>query len=126
VCADGPLELSGALIIAGIPATGARLCRCGQSASKPFCDDSQERSGFRARGEVPPIDEPQVEAAPGRTRVQPIADGPLALWGPVRIVGDSGKTITCCNGPTLCRCGHSANKPFCDGAHAAAGFRAPA
>lgn len=126
VCEDGPLALSGALMIAGTPATGARLCRCGRSQRKPWCDDSHRDAGFVADGEVPPIDEPQAQARPGRTRVQPIADGPLVLFGPVQIVSDQGRPITCCNGPTLCRCGHSANKPFCDGSHAAGGFRAPA
>jgi len=126
VCTNGPLEMTGALMIAGTPATRARLCRCGHSANKPYCDDSHLHSGFCAAGELPPIDEPQAEPLPGRTRVQPIADGPLALWGPVQIVSDGGRPITCCAGPTLCRCGHSANKPFCDGSHATAGFRAPA
>lgn len=126
VCEDGPLELSGALMIAGTPATGARLCRCGRSQRKPWCDDSHFDAGFVADGEVPPIDEPQAEVTPVRTRVQPIADGPLLLWGPVQIVGDQGRPVTRCIGPTLCRCGYSANKPFCDGSHAAAGFTASA
>ncbi len=126
VCQNGPLELSGALMIAGTPATSARLCRCGRSQRKPWCDDSHFDAGFVADGEVPPIDEPQAEGLPGRTRVQPIADGPLVLHGAVQIVSDPGRPVTCCVGPTLCRCGHSANKPFCDGSHAGAGFTAPA
>ncbi|MEN9630027.1 MAG: hypothetical protein RJA10_3255 [Pseudomonadota bacterium] len=122
VCENGPLEVEGSLMIAGAPATRARLCRCGRSANKPYCDGSHADAGFRATGEVPPIDEPQAGVPPGRLRIQPIADGPLVLWGAVELCSDSGRIITHCNGPTLCRCGHSANKPFCDGSHAAAGF----
>lgn len=124
VCENGPLELEGALVIAGAPATRARLCRCGQSANKPYCDSSHAGGGFSAPGEIPPIDEPQAELVPGRLRVQPIAGGPLVLWGPVALCSDSGRTITQCHGPTLCRCGQSGNKPFCDGSHAATGFAA--
>jgi porphyrinogen peroxidase len=126
VCTDGPLEVEGALLIAGAPATRARLCRCGRSTNKPYCDGSHADTGFRADGEVPPIDEPQAAVAPQRLRIQPIADGPLVLHGAVALCTDSGRVITHCQGPTLCRCGHSANKPFCDGSHAAAGFRAEA
>jgi CDGSH-type Zn-finger protein len=34
--------------------------------------------------------------------------------------GLAGRTVI-----TLCRCGHSANKPFCDGSHNSAGFIDP-
>jgi putative iron-dependent peroxidase len=122
VCKDGPLEAEGALWIAGAPARHARLCRCGHSANKPYCDGSHADVGFAADGEIPPIDEPQAAVPPGRLRIQPVADGPLVLWGAVELCSDSGRIITHCNGPTLCRCSHSANKPFCDGSHAAAGF----
>lgn len=124
VCSNGPLALEGSLLIAGQAAAQARLCRCGHSATKPWCDGSHAGAGFGAAGELPPIDEPQIEVTPGRLRVQPIADGPLVLHGAVAVCSDSGRVITRCAGPTLCRCGQSANKPFCDGSHAAAGFSA--
>lgn len=51
---DGPLMLSGPVeICTGTGRTidrvdGARLCRCGGSATKPFCDGTHARIGFRA------------------------------------------------------------------------------
>ena len=51
---DGPLQVRGNMEI--ISGTGrvvariesARLCRCGASNTKPFCDGSHERIGFRS------------------------------------------------------------------------------
>ncbi|WP_326541048.1 Dyp-type peroxidase [Pseudorhodoferax sp.] len=126
VLADGPLLCEGTLRIAGRTATQARLCRCGRSAGAPYCDDSHLQGGFRASGEVPPVDEPQVDVPPTVLQVEAMPDGPLLLHGPVTLASDSGRVITRCHGPTLCRCGQSANKPFCDGSHAAVGFSAAA
>jgi hypothetical protein len=44
-----------------------------------------------------------------------------AIWvrGGVELVGANGKTYELRNRMTLCRCGRSSNKPFCDGSHAA-------
>ena len=58
--------------------------------------------------------------APPRVNVIRIREnGPLALHAEVRIAGqDAGMRVT------LCRCGASANKPFCDGSHVAKGFAA--
>ncbi len=48
--------------------------------------------------------------------------GPLWLRGGVQLVGAEGFAYEVRNRMTLCRCGASKNKPFCDGAHAAIGF----
>lgn len=53
------------------------------------------------------------------------ADGPLVVRGRVRIVSEDGTAWEVRNRVTLCRCGESANKPFCDGTHQTIGFRDP-
>ncbi|MEO8494566.1 MAG: CDGSH iron-sulfur domain-containing protein [Planctomycetota bacterium] len=52
-------------------------------------------------------------------------NGPLLVEGSFKLVDAAGNEVPLpANKPAiaLCRCGHSANKPFCDGAHKAAGF----
>ena len=45
--------------------------------------------------------------------------GPIWVRGGIRVVSSDGKTYEVRNRMTLCRCGQSSNKPFCDGSHAA-------
>jgi CDGSH-type Zn-finger protein len=45
--------------------------------------------------------------------------GPLWVRGGIEIVGADGVAYEVRNRVTLCRCGASSNKPFCDGSHAA-------
>ncbi|MFZ0661573.1 MAG: CDGSH iron-sulfur domain-containing protein [Acidobacteriaceae bacterium] len=54
-------------------------------------------------------------------------NGPFRVEGPFKLVDANGVEWdlggkTCIS---LCRCGHSANKPFCDGTHKTIGFQAP-
>ncbi len=46
-----------------------------------------------------------------------IKDGPLWVRGGIELVGDDGFVYETLNRLTLCRCGESKNKPYCDGAH---------
>jgi CDGSH-type Zn-finger protein len=51
-------------------------------------------------------------------------NGPLRLEGDITLVDQDGKPFGL-GGRTalgLCRCGQSANKPFCDGSHGKVGF----
>lgn len=53
-------------------------------------------------------------------------DGPLLITGPVKLEDHEGNAYDLGGKETiaLCRCGATANRPFCDGAHKAAGFKA--
>ena len=59
------------------------------------------------------------EAAPLVNTVGLRENGPLAFHGALQIAGQALS-----NRATLCRCGASKNKPYCDGSHTAAGFTA--
>jgi hypothetical protein len=50
--------------------------------------------------------------------------GPLWLRGGIPLISADGSAYEERNRMTLCRCGASKNKPFCDGAHASIKFRA--
>ena len=49
--------------------------------------------------------------------------GPIWLRGGVQVIGSDGFHYEVRNRVTLCRCGASKNKPFCDGTHAAIKFK---
>ena len=49
--------------------------------------------------------------------------GPLWVRGGVRVDSEDGQAYEVRNRVTLCRCGASRNKPFCDGSHASIKFR---
>jgi CDGSH-type Zn-finger protein len=52
-------------------------------------------------------------------------NGPYLISGTATYIDAEGNEQTT-TGTTiaLCRCGHSKNKPFCDGSHRSAGFEA--
>jgi len=65
-----------------------------------------------------------AEPVPGRSRVILVADGPLYVHGQIEIAASDGTVQLVDTRVALCRCGASENKPFCDGSHTRAGFRA--
>lgn len=63
-----------------------------------------------------------VSEAANVLRVCP--DGPNVVTGDIVVEGRSGRREL--QTAVLCRCGHSMDKPFCDGAHVRMGFADPA
>ena len=172
------------------------LCRCGESAEKPFCDHACERISFvgeetadrgptaarrspregkgvilyddgslctqagfcrnrrtdvwELAGDADDEDERArfvtmvhhcpsgwltfAESADPDTTVEPALEPSIGIepnasyWvrGGIPVVSEDGAPYEVRNRQTLCRCGHSRNKPFCDGSHKPARFTDPA
>ena len=49
--------------------------------------------------------------------ITPLPDGPCEVAGPTSISAPDGTVLKEGEKAYLCRCGQSANKPFCDGTH---------
>lgn len=75
-----------------------------------------KRTGLALEPELPVsigvVDDPAEQCA-----------GPLWLRGGIPLVAADGTAYEVRNRVTLCRCGQSENKPFCDGTHVAINFR---
>ena len=57
-------------------------------------------------------------------RLTAVPDGPYRLEGDVTILDRDDRPLAERRSPVfLCRCGRSADKPFCDGSHARTGWK---
>jgi CDGSH-type Zn-finger protein/uncharacterized Fe-S cluster protein YjdI len=120
----GPYAFRGDLRINGTFAGyRATLCRCGASKNKPYCDGSHHDIHFDATGEPATSTSPETLATrDGALQIDPQMNGPLKVCGNLEIISGTGRMVTRLTNTFLCRCGHSQNKPFCDGSHAKVGF----
>ena len=128
VTCNGPYYVRGDLDIEGVKddmsgtKCRAALCRCGLSKNKPFCDNSHETGEFQDYGAVGEQGDVLTEAG-GKLSISLMPDGPLIISGNLTIFAGTGRKAWQGTNVALCRCGASANKPFCDGSHIAAGFK---
>lgn len=124
---DGPTYLRGRLVFNGDAATPVEhfrvaICRCGASANKPFCDGRHKDVGFRDAGLCNNRPAQTPDAPTGPVKLHPKPNGPLVVEGRIEFVTADGTRFVSEPKTWLCRCGGSANKPFCDGTHKRIGF----
>jgi CDGSH-type Zn-finger protein/uncharacterized Fe-S cluster protein YjdI len=127
---NGPLYVAGNIRITDADGelvlrdTRAALCRCGRTRNRPFCDNSH-RSGFQDSGELGRggVRYDETAAREDVLEIKLSPDGPLLLSGSFEILDAAGDENRPASKSALCRCGASANKPFCDGSHRRIGFK---
>ena len=123
----GPLQLTGNLTLVHDDGTvqyanHLTLCRCGHSESKPTCDNQHLEKEFLNPGKISEASEIAASQRPSKLTLSCIKDGPITFRGRLRLHNQFGQECVKMRG-SLCRCGQSASKPFCDGSHSRTGFK---
>ena len=72
--------------------------------------------------ETSEVRDTSIETAPGLLQIDCLRNGPLLVHGKILITNSDGKQLEKEGSVALCRCGGSADKPFCDGSHQTNGF----
>ena len=62
----------------------------------------------------------EAKQAPSEIRLSP--NGPLLVQGAFTLLDEDGNALPVAGTAALCRCGMTANPPFCDGSHVKIGF----
>jgi len=127
VTSAGPLRITGNLTIVSEDgqvsyANHIDLCRCGKSMGKPVCDGQHIDAEFLHSGRMSEVSDTLASDRPTKITLSCIKDGAVTFHGRLRFHNNMGQECTKMRG-ALCRCGQSANKPFCDGSHEKVGFR---
>ena len=123
----GPLQITGNITLINEDgrvryANDLSLCRCGHSRSRPVCDDQHVVKEFLHSGKIFEVSEITASSHPNRVTFSCVKDGPIKFLGRIRLHNQSGQECMKMHG-SLCRCGQSAKKPFCDGSHSRVGFK---
>ncbi len=123
----GPLQITGNITLVHEDgkiqyANHLSLCRCGHSKSKPVCDDQHVDMEFLNSGKIFEVSEIAASSRPSKITISCIKDGPITFRGRMRLHNQFGQECVKMRG-SLCRCGQSASKPFCDGSHSRVGFK---
>ena len=77
---------------------------------------SKALSYFRNEEDIQP-DDVQAESI-----VEPMPNGPLLIYGNLKVKDAQGNETQKNKVTAFCRCGASSNKPYCDGSHVKIGF----
>ena len=126
ISANGPAIVSGTVKVTSADgevieeSTRVALCRCGESANKPYCDGSHNGCGFEDPGLLPEAQGEDIEIN-GELIALLATNGPVVFRGAAEWQGADGLAARFSK-RSLCRCGESENKPFCDGSHKECGF----